>query len=96
MFRSLGQVHPPEPDRDGPGRDDDHSMAIVSELDCSFNNQGEDGENGLVRLLIHNGTRPFLLSLAVIITSMQAFDPPILMTIVRCFGRLMMTSARLS
>jgi hypothetical protein len=42
MFRSLGQIHAPEPNGNGAGRDDDHSMAIVAEFDCSLYNQGQD------------------------------------------------------
>jgi hypothetical protein len=59
MFWSLRQIHPPQPNGNGAGRDDDHSMAIIAELDCSLDDQGKDGENGLVRLLIDNRTRPF-------------------------------------
>jgi hypothetical protein len=55
MFRSFGQIHSPEPDGNGAGRDNDHSMAIVAELDRSLNNEGENRENGLVSLLIDNG-----------------------------------------
>lgn len=55
-FRSLGQIHAPEPNGNGTGRDDDHSVAIVAELDCRLDNQGKDGENGLVGLLIDNRT----------------------------------------
>jgi hypothetical protein len=56
MFGSLGQIHSPQPNGNCAGRDDDHSMAIVAELDCSLDNQGKDGENGLVGLLIDNRT----------------------------------------
>ena len=64
MFRSFGQIHSPEPDGNGTGRDNDHSMAIVAEPDSSLNNEGENRENGLVSLLIDNGARSFLIFLA--------------------------------
>jgi hypothetical protein len=59
MFRSFGQIHSPEPDSNGAGRDNDHSMAIVAELDRSLNNEGENRENRLVSVLIDNGARSF-------------------------------------
>jgi hypothetical protein len=31
-------------------------VAIAAELDCRLDNRREDGENGLVSLLIHNRT----------------------------------------
>ena len=55
MFRSFGQIHSPEPDGNGAGRDNNHSVAIVAELDRSLNNERENRKNGLVSLLIDNG-----------------------------------------
>jgi hypothetical protein len=92
MFRSFGQIHSPEPDGNGAGRDNDHSMAIVAEPDRSLNNKGENRENGLVSLLIDNRARSFLFFLAMISVSLEPLNTPILMTIVRCLDRLMTTS----
>ena len=41
MFRSPGQIHPPEANSNGAGRDEDHPVPILAELNCSLDNQGE-------------------------------------------------------
>jgi len=92
MFRSFGQIHSPEPDGNGAGRDKNHSMAIVAEPDRSLNNGGENRENGLMSLLIDNGARSFGFFLAITSVSLETFNTPILITIVRCLDRLMTTS----
>lgn len=57
MFWPLVPLHAPHADADGPGRDNDDSVAIFPEFVGSLNYEGQVGEEGLVSLLIYYGTR---------------------------------------
>ena len=51
-------IHPPQANTNGTGRDNNDLVAILPELDCSRNDHGEDRQQRLMGLFVHNGTRP--------------------------------------
>jgi len=88
----LRDIHPLESDSNGTGRHNGHSVAIVAKLDGSLGNQGKNGEDGLVRLLIHDRAGPWGSESALPTQNTdQGQKAPILMTMVKCFGRCMAT-----
>lgn len=54
MFRPLVDIHASKTDADGTGRHDDDTVARLLQLDGSVHNKGQDGQERLVCLFIHN------------------------------------------
>lgn len=49
-------VHASETNTDGARRDDDDTVALLSELDCRVDDQRQNGQKRLMSLFVHNGT----------------------------------------
>ena len=47
-------VHPPQPHSHSSGRDEDYIVAFATEFSSGFDDQGQDRQDGLVRLLVDN------------------------------------------
>lgn len=52
MFWSLVDIHPAQANTNGSGGDDDDSVACLLKLDRGVHDQGQDGQQGLMRLFI--------------------------------------------
>ena len=53
----LLDVHPPQADADGAGRDDDDLVAILSQLHGRLDDGRQDGEERLMALFVDDGAR---------------------------------------
>lgn len=61
MLGALVDLHSLEADANSSRGDDDNSVAILSQLECSVHNQGKNGQKRLMSPLVHDGARPFTM-----------------------------------
>lgn len=59
MLRSSLHVHLPQGHPDGARGADDDSVAIMAQTDCSLDDGGQGGQQGLVGLLVDYGGGAF-------------------------------------
>lgn len=57
MLWPLVDTHAAETDADGPRGDDDDPVAIFPQLDGRVNDEGQGGQQRLMRLLVDDGAR---------------------------------------
>ncbi len=56
MLGTAINVHAPQTNANGAGRDNDDSMAFLAKLDGGIDDQGQDRQERLMSLFVHNGT----------------------------------------
>lgn len=56
MLGALVNIHAAKTNTDGSGGDDDNSVALLAELDCSVDNQSQNRQERLMCLFIDNRT----------------------------------------
>ena len=60
VFRPSFKVHSAEANANGARGDEDNAVAIFVQLHSGLDNDGQDGQQRLVRLLVDNGRRTYI------------------------------------